>query len=162
MNGTINVSAVVANGVGVYWDSNRSNADRVFSIDWGTLTPGSVKSVVVYIRNEVEEPIFFIISTMNWTPGEASKYITLRWDYTGRRIDSYVVLQIELRLFVSRDIEGISNFYFDVLVTGSENLLGDLNGDGVVDIVDLIIVTIAFGSKPGDLQWKTMADSNGD
>jgi len=162
MNGTINVSAVVANGVGVYWDSNRSNADRVFSIDWGTLTPGSVKSVVVYIRNEVGEPIFFIISTMNWNPLKASDYITLRCDYNERRIDSYVVLQIELRLSVSHDIEGISSFTFDILVDGKENLPGDLNEDGVVDIVDFMIVTIAFGSKLGDPNWNTLADSNED
>jgi len=160
MNGTINVSAVESNGVGVYWYSNCSEPRS--SIDWGPLTPGSVKSVVVYIRNEVKEPLFLIIETMNWIPLEAYYYITLRCDHNKRRIDSNETLQIELRLSVSHDIKGISRFSFDILATGSENLPGDLNGDGVVDIVDLMIVTIAFGSKPGDPNWNTLADSNED
>jgi len=35
---------------------------------------------------------------------------------------------------------------------------GDLNGDGVVNILDISIVAQAFGTKPGDLKWNTIAD----
>lgn len=37
-------------------------------------------------------------------------------------------------------------------------LRGDVNGDGKVDILDLVIITIAFGSKPGDSNWDPRAD----
>jgi hypothetical protein len=44
----------------------------------------------------------------------------------------------------------------------AEELIGDLNGDGVVDIFDAIIFSDAFGSKPGDPNWNPYADFNGD
>jgi len=156
-NTITNVSAVETDGVGVYWDSNC--ADRVSSIDWGNLTPGSVKSIVVYIRNEVEEPMYLIMSTTNWNPSKASDYITLRWDYTGRRADPDEVLQITLTLSISRYIEGISNFSFDIIITGSDHLPGDVDGDGVVDIRDVKKVKLAYNGLilPPDPVWYGVA-----
>ena len=152
----VNVSAVEANGVGVYWDNNCNN--RVSSIDWGTLNPGSVKNIAVYIRNEEEEPMYLILSTTNWNPPEASEFLTLGWNYTAWRMNPGEVLQITLTLSVSRYIEGISSFSFDILVAGSDRLLGDVNGDGVVDIGDVKLVKLAYS---GVIE-EPMADVNGD
>jgi hypothetical protein len=41
-------------------------------------------------------------------------------------------------------------------------LVGDVNGDGKVDINDLTAWDAAYGSKPGDLNWNPQADINGD
>lgn len=41
-------------------------------------------------------------------------------------------------------------------------ILGDINGDGKVDIFDLVILGAAFGSKPGDINWDQRADFNDD
>ena len=41
-------------------------------------------------------------------------------------------------------------------------LLGDLNGDGIVDIRDISTVGRAFGSYPGHPNWNPIADLNGD
>lgn len=156
-----NVSAVEANGVGVYWDSELS--DEVSSIDWGTLEPGSVKNSTVYIRNEGEEPMSLILSTANWTPPKTSEYLNLGWNYTeGRQMNPGEVLQVTLTLSVSRYIEGIWSFSFYILITGSISLLGDLNGDGKVDYSDLFILVSAFDSKPGDPYWNPVADLNND
>ena len=38
----------------------------------------------------------------------------------------------------------------------------DLNGDGVVDIVDIALAAKAFGSYPGHPRWNPTADVNGD
>jgi len=35
---------------------------------------------------------------------------------------------------------------------------GDLNGDGKVNLADLVILAIAYGSKPGDANWNPAAD----
>jgi hypothetical protein len=40
--------------------------------------------------------------------------------------------------------------------------LGDINGDGKVDILDIAQVAKAFGSKPGDPNWDPNADINYD
>lgn len=41
-------------------------------------------------------------------------------------------------------------------------ITGDLNGDGKVNLPDLVMLALAYGSKPGDLKWNPMADINGD
>jgi hypothetical protein len=50
--------------------------------------------------------------------------------------------------------------------TNASKVIGDLNGDGVVNIKDAIIAGNAFGSAPGDLHWNPDADlypnGNGD
>jgi len=40
--------------------------------------------------------------------------------------------------------------------------LGDVNGDGKVDIYDVVQAAIAYGSKPEDPNWDPDADVNGD
>ncbi len=40
--------------------------------------------------------------------------------------------------------------------------LGDLNGDGKVDIRDIAIAVLAFGSYPGHPRWNPVADVNKD
>ena len=37
-------------------------------------------------------------------------------------------------------------------------LFGDVNGDGVVNILDAILMGKAFGSHPGDSNWNPAAD----
>lgn len=142
------VSAVEAKGVGVYWDSNCS--DSVSSIDWGTLSPGSLKSIVVYVRNEEEEQLYLILSPESWNPPEASNYMTLGWNYTGQRTNPNQTVRLTLTLSVSRNIEGISNFSFDIVITGSQRLPGDVNGDGECNILDLKRVKLTYSGLIDD------------
>jgi hypothetical protein len=39
---------------------------------------------------------------------------------------------------------------------------GDVNGNGIVDIFDSVILAGAYNSKPGDPNWNPNADLNGD
>jgi hypothetical protein len=41
-------------------------------------------------------------------------------------------------------------------------LPGDINRDSKVDIKDVAIAAMAFGSYPGDPRWNPMADENED
>jgi hypothetical protein len=41
-------------------------------------------------------------------------------------------------------------------------LVGDVNGDGIVDLKDVYIVGKAYGSYPGHPKWNPAADLNGD
>jgi hypothetical protein len=38
---------------------------------------------------------------------------------------------------------------------------GDINGDGKVSLADLVILALAYGSKPGDAKWNPNADIDG-
>jgi uncharacterized repeat protein (TIGR02543 family) len=39
---------------------------------------------------------------------------------------------------------------------------GDVNGDGKVDLKDLLIITLALGTKPDNRRWNPACDLNGD
>jgi len=41
-------------------------------------------------------------------------------------------------------------------------IFGDINGDGIIDIMDLLIIALAYGSQPGDPHWDPDADINND
>jgi len=155
-NRTARVSAVTASGVGVYWDSNLSNS--VSSINWETLTPGSTKSKVVYVRNEAEEPAYLRLATANWDPSETSGYLNLGWDYSGQQMSPDENLKISLTLSLSRNIKGVSSFSFDIIIKATDNFPADINDDGVIDIRDFVLLAEAFGSQFGDPEWNQNAD----
>jgi len=112
-----NQGALKTVGVGVYWDSGLTN--KVSSIDWGILEPGSNVNKTVYIRNEGNAAATLSMTTSNWSPANASNYITLSWDYSGQSIDVNAVIQVKLTLSVSSSISGINNFSFDITITAS-------------------------------------------
>jgi hypothetical protein len=43
----------------------------------------------------------------------------------------------------------------------THTVMGDLNGDGVVDVKDALLAAEAFGSSPGDPNWNPNADLGG-
>jgi len=113
---TINVGDY---NVGVYWDVNCSST--VSSIEWGQIEPGSAKNVSLFIRNEGKSAASLFLGTDNWTPSNASEFMTLSWDYDNQTLappdeDSYDILLVALTLQVSPSIEGIESFSFDVII----------------------------------------------
>ena len=112
-----NVGSVKAIGVGVYW--NNSCTSEVSFIDWGMLEPGSSENVTVYIRNEGNSVASLSMDTSNWSPSNASIYITLSWDCGGVSINPGEVLPVIFTLSVSASIEGITSFSFDIVIVGS-------------------------------------------
>lgn len=162
LTSTDNITRVsAANGVGVYWDSGCGTP--VDEIDWDTLNPGSVKNKLVYVRNEEVRPMRFILSTANWIPSKAPRYLNLGWNYpAGMWTDPDDVIQITLTLSVSSRIENISHFSFDILVEVRDTPLGDVDLDGEVDGKDLIMVGNALWSVPGDAAYNPYADVNCD
>lgn len=109
--------AVKAIGVGVYLDAGLTN--RATTIDWGTLEPGTKKTVTVYIQNEGNSAITLTQSTSNWNPSSASAYITLTWDYNGQAINAGASLKVTLTLTIRSNIVGVSNFNFNIVITGT-------------------------------------------
>ena len=109
--------SVKAIGVGVYWDA--SCTSEVSSVDWGVIEPGSSANVTVYIKNTGNSPVTLTLSTDNWNPTEASSYMTLTWDYGGQSIEAGGVVQVTLSLAVASNVSGITDFSFDIIITGS-------------------------------------------
>jgi len=112
-----NQGALKAVGVGVYWDSDLTN--KVSSIDWGILEPGSNVNKTVYIRNEGNAAATLSMTTSNWNPSNASNYITLTWNYGGQTLNVNESVQVKLTLSASSSVTGITNFSFDITITAT-------------------------------------------
>jgi len=112
-----NAGTVKAIGVGVYW--NNECTDPLSSIDWGILEPGSSKNVTCYIRNEGNSVSTLSMYASNWSPSNASDYLTLSWDYGGQSINPDDVVQVTFTLSVDASIDGITSFSFDITIVGS-------------------------------------------
>jgi hypothetical protein len=110
-----NVSAV---GVGVYWDSSCTN--MVLSIDWGALEPGASVDKTIYIKNEGSLPVLLSLTTENWSPASASSYMTLSWTRESYVLNSGSVVQAVLTLSVSSGVSEITDFGFDIIISGTE------------------------------------------
>lgn len=61
-------------------------------------------------------------------------------------------------------ITGENYFENNLLIDGwiKETILGDVNGDGRVNIVDISLVAVSFKTEPGDTKWNPNADVNDD
>lgn len=104
-------------GVKVYWDS--AGTSEVSSIDWGMLEPGSAKDTTVYIKNTGNAAVTLSLGTENWNPSSASGYLKLTWNYDGQSISPGSNVQVKLTLTVFPNATGVTNFSFDILITGS-------------------------------------------
>jgi len=60
----------------------------------------------------------------------------------------------------------VATEYFGTYANNSRtfnlSILGDIDGNGKVDLSDLVTVALAYGSKPGDPHWNPEADVNKD
>ena len=112
-----NAGSVVTIGVGIYWDQECTTG--VSGIDWGTLEPGSNKTVVVYIRNEGSSSANLTMYTSNWNPSNALDDVVLSWDREGYPVKLGEVVQATFTLSVSADISGITTFSFDITIIAS-------------------------------------------
>lgn len=104
-------------GVGVYWDNNCSVP--VSSIDWGLVDPGLASNLTFYIRNEGNYAVTLFLGAENWNPENASDHFALKWDYVGQIIVPDETVRVTLSLLASADIEDITDFSFDVIISGT-------------------------------------------
>jgi hypothetical protein len=156
-----NVSAVEAvHDIGVYRDENCSTS--VYSISWGVLSPGEVKEVVVYVRNEGNESFSLVLTPTNWNPGNASRYLIFSWSCGDDRIGVGDVVKVKQRLLVCPYTKGITDFIFDIIFDARKYFLSDVNKDGIVDMTDVAIVCMMYGYTQNDSKWNPDADLNKD
>ncbi len=106
---------------GVYWD--KKCTAKVQSIDWGKLALGSSKSVDIYVRNEGDVALSLSLNIMDWMPSEASRYLSLSWNYQGQILKPGDVLPLTFRLWVSSTARGIGAFSFNIVISSLEKLL---------------------------------------
>lgn len=156
-----NVSALeTSSSLGVYWDG--SCTQKVSSIQWGVLSPGGRKLFSLYIRNEGNMTVSLILNASNWVPVDASRYLSFSWRSNNRTAEVGKTARANLTLLVSKNIRGITDFAFDVAVGAVKYVPGDANNDGMVDVLDIVTISISYGSNPSSSNWNFYADLNFD
>lgn len=91
----------------------------VSSIDWGILDPGGQAQVTLYLKTTSNVPATVTLSTQGWDPEAAASYITLAWDYDETPLEVGEIRAVVFTLNVAPDILGITDFYFDIVITAA-------------------------------------------
>ena len=113
-----NTGVIASANLRIYWEEQCISS--VINIPWGYMNPGENKSVTVYVKNIGTVPLTLSMETSNWQPTNASTFFTLTWNYLGNNIESNTVASVTLYLSVSKDIQGISDFQFQITITGTQ------------------------------------------
>ncbi len=88
-------------------------------ITWGSIAPGTTTAQTLYVKNQGNTPMTLAKATTNWNPAVAQTYMTVNWDYTGQSIQPNGVLKVTLSLIVAANIQAISSFSFDTIITAT-------------------------------------------
>ena len=104
--------------LGVYSDDLCTNT--TISTDLGVILPGGSVTVMFYVKNSGVYDLTLSLQPMNWTPPTADGPLTLTWNLEGSVLSTQQVEVAVLTLIVSPDIQGITTFSFDVVISGSE------------------------------------------
>ena len=119
VNQTISsTGSVTAINVGVYSDSACTN--ELTALDWGTISPGTSETITIYLKNTGNARITLSMTTTDWTPANAEGQIELTWDKENANLNPNQETSATLTLSVSENIDGITNFSFNVVITGTE------------------------------------------
>lgn len=90
------------------------------AIDWGQLSPGETAESALYVKIAGNTPANLTMTAENWEPAAAANYITLSWDYAGQILQPNQVLKVKIQLHVSSQIQGITDFSNDIILTATE------------------------------------------
>jgi len=121
---------------------------KVIAMNRGNLTTETFNVTLHYNSN--------IIGVKTVTLGPWSNAtLTFYWDTTGQIPCHNFTIWAEAS-HVPFELKFDNNVYYDGWV--KIKMLGDVNGDGVIDILDIVLITIAYGSRPGYPNWNPEAD----
>ena len=104
--------------VGVYTDSACTN--NCTSIYWGNIAPTYSTNRTVYVKNAGTVPITLSMTTTSWAPSNAVSYLTATWNKEGYVLAAGNSTSATLTLIASASAGNITNFNFNIVITGTQ------------------------------------------
>ena len=98
----------------IYWDEKCTQ--KVTSINWGTLNPGTSKAVTFFIKNKEKTPIILDHYVYDFKPAQITNYLKLTWDYDGQKIGFKDTVKVSLELQILENAPEIENFNFKISI----------------------------------------------
>jgi len=83
------------------------------------MTAGDTVTNTIYIKNTGTGTLILGLTISNWTPTEASTYITYSWDKQGNQLSAGQSTQATITITVSPSITGITDFSNTISITGT-------------------------------------------
>jgi hypothetical protein len=123
---------------------------NVSVFNWGNFTENF--NVTVYANATIIETREVALTSGNWLS------LTYSWSLSGIDYGKYTISSYSWP--VSGEIDTMDNTYTYGLV--SVTIMGDINGDGTVNILDAIVLGNAFLATPASPNWNPNADINND
>ncbi len=120
-NRTVNSSGGITStaNLGIYSDSTCQTA--LTTIDWGSPTPGTSITRIIYIKNTGNGvSLALSLTTSKWDPATANGPITVSLDKEGTRLSPGQSTVATMTLTVSPTIVDISNFNLVITITGNQ------------------------------------------
>jgi hypothetical protein len=129
---------------------------------------GFVNNITVTIQNHGDFPETFNLTVRANTVDIVTKQVTLEngtstvilfsWNTTGYVYGNYTLSAYAEPVLGETETE--DNTFVDGLIIVS--IPGDIKGDFIVNILDAILLSNAYNSKPGTSNWNINADINSD
>lgn len=135
-------------------------AGRIVTMNVTVMNDGNLLNETFNVTAYVDTNVTIGTQTVTALPNGSSVTLTFYWDTTGQPQCSKHTLS-GVASFVPYEANTTNN----VLVSSSQitiKILGDINGDGKVDLTDLVILAQAYNSKVGDINYNSEADFNND
>jgi hypothetical protein len=167
----------------VTWNATVLNAVNMTEVLFHEVTPPSEWDNIWEIRNVINNTEGSVFYAYTWQDGNRARdggYSPVSGNHTLATVKFEAVGAGSTVLHFSDLVAGdpagllliclptdprtplLSSLVIDGAVRVSSASTGDLNEDGVVDLLDALLLAQHFGSKQGDPNWDSFCDLNGD
>ena len=107
-------------GIGVEVFADYELTKKIDAVNWGEISPGGSSQVTFWILSTSTTDVTLDLITENWKPSHAESYISVTWDWS----NSVPLAPNEKRasiltLTVSSEVQGITDFSFDIVVSAT-------------------------------------------
>jgi hypothetical protein len=114
-----NTGAITTVNVGVFSDIGCTQP--LSTLNWGTVSAGSVATETIYVENTGNAAVTLNMTVTGWNPASAASYMSLTWNQEATRLLAGANVTTILTLTVSSSVSGITNFSFNVTITGTQS-----------------------------------------
>lgn len=103
--------------VGVFLDPDC--AQNCTSMSWGGVYAGDTENKKIYVKNTGNAPIELSMTISDWEPESANGPISMTWNKENYVLEPEQVIEATLTLTILENTDGISDFGYKMLITGT-------------------------------------------